>query len=58
MTIGLLLGLAGALAGTHLVESFLYGVRPNDPSAFAGAGVLLVAVTRLPNYVPARVATS
>jgi ABC-type antimicrobial peptide transport system permease subunit len=54
MTIGLLLGLGGALAGTRLVESFLYGVRPNDPIAFAGAGLLLAAVTLLANYLPAR----
>ncbi|MPY88819.1 MAG: FtsX-like permease family protein [Luteitalea sp.] len=54
MTIGLLLGLGGALAGTRLVESFLYGVRPNDPIAFAGAALLLAAVTLLANYLPAR----
>ena len=54
MTIGLLLGLGGALAATRLVESFLYGVRPNDPIAFAGAALLLAAVTVLANYLPAR----
>ena len=54
MTIGLLLGLGGALAGTRLVESFLYGVRPNDPITFAGAALLLAAVTLLANYLPAR----
>ncbi len=54
MTIGLLLGLGGALAGTRLVGSFLYGVRPNDPIAFAGAAVLLATVTLLATYLPAR----
>jgi macrolide transport system ATP-binding/permease protein len=54
MTIGLLLGLGGALVGTRLVDSFLYGVRPNDPIAFAGAALLLAAVTLLANYLPAR----
>jgi len=54
MAIGLLLGLGGALAGARLVESFLYGVRPNDPIAFAGAALLLAAVTLLANYLPAR----
>jgi ABC-type antimicrobial peptide transport system permease subunit len=54
MTIGLLLGLGGALAGTRLVESFLYGVKPNDPIAFAVAALLLAAVTLLANYLPAR----
>jgi len=57
MTIGLLLGLGGALAGTRLVGSFLYGVTPNDPIAFAGAAVLLAAVTLLANYLPARYAS-
>ena len=54
MMIGLLLGLGGALAGTRLVESFLYGVRPNDPLVFGGAALLLAAVTLLANYLPAR----
>ncbi len=54
MAIGLLLGLGGALAGTRLVESFLYGVKPNDPLAFAAAALLLTAVTLLANYLPAR----
>jgi macrolide transport system ATP-binding/permease protein len=54
MAIGLVLGLGGALAGTRLVGSFLYGVRPNDPIAFAGAALLLAAVTLLANYLPAR----
>jgi macrolide transport system ATP-binding/permease protein len=54
MLIGLVLGLIGALAGTRLVESFLYDVRPNDPLTFAGAAALLVAVTLLANYLPAR----
>jgi ABC-type antimicrobial peptide transport system permease subunit len=46
--------LGGALAGTRLVESFLYGVRANDPFAFAGAALLLAVVTLLANYLPAR----
>ncbi len=54
MTVGLLLGLSMALAGTRLVESFLYGVRPNDPVAFASAALLLAVVGLLANYLPAR----
>jgi predicted permease len=52
--IGLLLGLGGALAGTRLVKSFLYGVPSNDPMTFAGAAVLLSTVALLANFVPAR----
>jgi predicted permease len=54
MTTGVLLGLGGALASTRLVESFLYDVRPSDPITFAGAALMLVAVTLLANYLPAR----
>jgi predicted permease len=54
MTVGLLLGLGAALAATRLVASFLHGVRPNDPIAFAGAALLLAAVTWLATYLPAR----
>jgi putative ABC transport system permease protein len=54
MTIGLVLGLGVALAGSRLVASFLYGVRPTDPIAFAGAALLLATVTALANYLPAR----
>jgi macrolide transport system ATP-binding/permease protein len=54
VTIGLVLGLGVALAGTSLVGGFLYGVRPSDPIAFAGAALLLALVGLLANYLPAR----
>jgi predicted permease len=57
VAIGLGVGLAGALAATRLVESFLYGVIPNDPIAFAGAALLLLLVAFLANYLPARQAS-
>jgi len=51
---GLVLGLAGALALTHTISTFLFEVKPTDPLTFAaGAGVLvLVALAAL--AVPAR----
>ena len=55
--VGLLFGLIAALAGTRLVGSFLYGVSPNDPIAFASAALLLTAVALLANYLPARYAS-
>lgn len=57
IAIGLVLGWGGALAGTRLVESFLYGVRPNDLIAFASAALLLTMVALLANYLPARYAS-
>ena len=57
VTIGLALGVGGALAATRLVESFLYGVTPTDPVAFGGATLLLAVVALLANYVPTRQAS-
>jgi macrolide transport system ATP-binding/permease protein len=54
VTIGLALGLGGAVAMTRLVEGFLYGVTVTDPVSFAGAALLLVSVALLANYLPAR----
>jgi ABC-type antimicrobial peptide transport system permease subunit len=48
--------LAGALA-VRLLESFLFGVRPIDPIAFAAAAAVLVAVGLVAAYLPARRAT-
>jgi ABC-type antimicrobial peptide transport system permease subunit len=55
--LGLVIGLAGALAATRVLESLLYGVPPNDPATFAGVSVLLLAVMLLAAYLPARRAT-
>ncbi len=52
--IGVFLGLAGALAVTRVLSSFLYKVSPTDPLTFAGMTVLLVAVALAASYVPAR----
>ena len=51
---GLVIGLAGALAGTRLIDGLLFGVRPNDPMAFAAATLLLALVGLLAAYLPAR----
>jgi predicted permease len=54
VTIGLALGLGGAVAATRLVKSFLYGMTATDPVSFAGAALLLAGVAFLANYLPAR----
>ncbi len=51
---GMALGLAGALAGAGLLESQLFGVRPNDPWTFLAVAALLGAVALAASYVPAR----
>ena len=52
--VGLALGLAGAVAGTRLLSSLLYGVKPLDPLTFVVVSLLLIAVALLACYVPAR----
>jgi predicted permease len=54
VTIGLALGLAGAFAGTRLLNNFLYGITPVDAATFIGVGALLMVMTLLANYAPAR----
>ncbi len=56
--LGMLLGLAAALAASRLVGGLLYGVSALDPVAFTGVPLLLVAVAALAVYLPARRAAS
>jgi putative ABC transport system permease protein len=57
LALGLVLGLAGALALSGLLANFLFGVNPRDPATF-GAIVLVLALTGLlASWVPARRAT-
>ena len=51
---GLALGLAGAFALTHVLQSVLYNVKATDPLTYAGASALLFAITMLAAYIPAR----
>ncbi len=52
--IRLIIGLAGALAATRLLESFLYGVSVNDPATFITIPILLASVALVASYIPAR----
>jgi predicted permease len=51
---GVLVGLAGAVAATHVLGAALYGVKPADPVTLLGAAAVLAAVAALAGYVPAR----
>ncbi len=55
--LGLALGLAGALALTHLVSSLLYGVSATDAPTFAVIAAALAAVAFAATVIPARRAT-
>ena len=55
--IGLVVGLAGALAVTRVVSSLLFGVQPTDPITFAAVGLFMLGVAFVACVVPARRAT-
>jgi len=52
--IGLVLGLAAAVAGTRLLSTMLFRVQPTDPVVYLGVAVLLTTVALIASYVPAR----
>jgi len=54
---GVAAGLAAAAATTHLLKGWLYGVTPLDPLTFAACGAVMLAVSALAAYLPARRAT-
>jgi putative ABC transport system permease protein len=54
---GLIIGIAGALAVTRVLDSLLFGVTASDPLTFAGVSAALITVLLLAAYLPARRAT-
>ena len=54
LTIGLALGIAGALAVTRSLASLLYGVRPTDPVSILAVSLVLLGVGLVATYLPAR----
>ncbi len=54
VVVGVVLGLAGGIAVTHLAANVLYGVGTLDPLSFAGAALVLLVVALVANYIPAR----
>jgi putative ABC transport system permease protein len=54
---GIAIGLVAALALTRLMQSVLYGVRPNDPVTFAAVTVALLLIALMASFLPARRAT-
>jgi ABC-type antimicrobial peptide transport system permease subunit len=55
--IGVVIGVAGSFALTRTMQSLLFGVRTTDPLTVIGVVLLLVAVSFLACWIPARRAT-
>jgi len=53
VAIGVVLGLAGALGVSRLIQSVLFG-SANDPMSFIAASAALVTVATLASFLPAR----
>jgi predicted permease len=51
---GIVIGLIAALASTHLMARFLYGVGAADPLTFALVALVLIIIALVACYIPAR----
>jgi putative ABC transport system permease protein len=56
-SIGIGIGLAGAIALKRYIEGMLYDITPLDPLTYVGVVALFAAVTSIASYLPARRAT-
>lgn len=56
--IGVAVGLIGGVALTRLMQALLFGVSATDPLTFAAVAVVLLVVSGLASYIPARRASS
>ena len=54
MLMGVVIGIAGALALTRYLSSLLYGVTPTDPLTFVAVSLILIIVALAACYIPAR----
>ncbi len=55
--LGVVIGVAGAVALTRLLATLLFGVTPTDKPTFIAVSAVLVLVSLLACYIPARRAT-
>ena len=56
-SVGILIGIVGALALTHVMAGLLFQVKPGDPAILAAVATLLALVALVACYIPARRAT-
>ena len=54
VVIGIVAGAAIAFGASRLVESLLFGLAPRDPLAMTAATILMIVVSGLAGYLPAR----
>jgi predicted lysophospholipase L1 biosynthesis ABC-type transport system permease subunit len=52
--VGLLIGLTAALALSRFFSSLVFGISPTDPTTYVGVALVLLALSALAIYVPAR----
>jgi putative ABC transport system permease protein len=52
VAIGLVLGLAGALAAVRLIEQQLFGVEQTDPITYVGVSIFFVVVAAIACLLP------
>ncbi len=54
--LGVVAGLGLAAIGANLLDAFLFGTRPGEPSVWAGAAAFMLLVGVLASWLPARMA--
>ena len=56
--VGVIVGLAAASVSTRVVASLLFEVSARDPATFATVALILILVSALATYLPARLAAA
>ena len=56
--VGIVVGVAAALASTRFLSALLYGIGAVDPAVFAAMSLMMLGVGMLASYMPARRASS
>ena len=54
LDMAILVGIAGVIAGSRVLESMLYGVEATDPTTIAAVTLLLLAVVVAAMLIPAK----
>jgi len=52
--VGIVIGVGVALGTSHFIETLLFGLAPTDVFSMAAAILLMIAVSALAGYLPAR----